>query len=240
MRASAESAVVQPIGAWRGILPAVASLFASAACTVFDSGGQTLVCGAPAAAPTGYPCLCQSDCSAPNSFCLSELEYGFPYGTCSKSCDAQSCEPGYVCVDGSLCMAPCATAADCPVGRFCATAGASTPYCDPLCQGDVECRSGKCNLYSGKCILPSLILSGGGVGAHCASNSGCKSAACLQGACVSRCNPARQACPDGASCVAVSANDGLCLPPCNSDADCAALRFSQCTAMSGGKFCFLP
>ncbi len=163
-------------------------------------------------------CGCDADCST-GARCLTELNSGIPGGACLRSCDADfSCEAGNSCVvdqdDWRFCLPQCRSSDHCPPGSYCDT---QFFECWRKCTTDSDCRSGTCDIYTGKCGTRTRT-SGGGAGAECLSPEDCRSRDCKTTThrCQVLCLIGSPACPEGAVCVATSPGNelGVCRPRC--------------------------
>lgn len=211
----------------------------SPACLLYENGGNPVPakCGGERTAVDGGPCTCSADCRSESAVCLDEATTGMPRGVCARQCGATpDCEPGFVCMEG-YCFAGCMISDDCGAGRACAPTNvdgaANRAACTFLCDEDSDCSSGNCNVYRNMCLPQGRVPSGAGVSAVCGRDSDCKSNACLDGACLTRCDRDNPRCPDDALCI-----EGLCLAECRNDADCSELGTKLCLSLEADSFCF--
>jgi hypothetical protein len=194
-------------------------------------------CGDEHSSPDGGPCTCSADCISESATCFDEYTTGSPQGFCARKCSRSAdCDQGYTCEHG-YCSQTCQTGDDCGAGRSCQTTEivgvASHRYCAPLCDDDSDCRSNDCGEYSNRCLRKGdEPQSGGGVGAVCERNADCRSNMCLDGACFTLCDTSSGACPDDAFCA-----EGLCLPRCETDADCADYGVKSCNSLDAESCC---
>lgn len=222
----------------RSLWSALASCLLSA-CLLYENGGKGAVplkCEAERAAADGAACTCSSDCRSEGAVCLDEATTGMPQGLCARQCvNTPDCDPGSVCLSG-YCFPGCLSSDECELGRTCeATPGSaltSRGACTYLCDEDRDCQSGTCNPYRGLCMPAGKEPQGSGIAESCGRDADCKSNACLDGACMTRCDPTYQRCPDEALCV-----EGLCLRECQASQDCLALGTKSCVSLEADSFC---
>ncbi|MFO0592135.1 MAG: hypothetical protein U0441_31620 [Polyangiaceae bacterium] len=107
----------------------------------------------------GSPCTSNEECAG--TFCISQGEYGWPYGYCTGACNSLIvCEdPASTCVTfsaGGFCLKSCSAPADCGPGQTCFDPmDGSQPFCYAFCTKDSECEGyGKCDTTTGACYVP--------------------------------------------------------------------------------------
>jgi hypothetical protein len=212
------------------------------ACMLYESGSAPgtvpAACGAERSAADGEPCTCSADCRSESASCFDEATTGMPQGLCARKCTGDAgCDPGFVCASG-YCFEGCLSSDDCGSGRSCQATETDEGVgehgaCTFLCDEPEDCTSHNCNVYRNMCLPEGKEPQGAGVGAPCARDADCKSDSCLGGACYTRCDPEYPRCPDDALCV-----EGLCLPQCTTDADCADYGVKSCFNLESDFFCF--
>ncbi len=121
-----------------------------------DTGGATTT---SPGAPDGSPCAAGEECAG--GFCITQAEYGWPYGYCTGACNSLiPCESmDSVCIafgSDPFCMKACSGAADCGPGQTCYDPGDGTAtFCYANCTKDDECTGyGVCDVASGACFVP--------------------------------------------------------------------------------------
>ena len=107
----------------------------------------------PTGKPDGDPCATNEECA--NGFCLTQAQFGWPYGACSGACNTfVECTAGSTCgevANNPFCLKLCATNDDCKQGKLCTDIGDETA-CLPYCTTDDECAPfGSCNEGTGQC-----------------------------------------------------------------------------------------
>lgn len=110
--------------------------------------------------PDGSACSANGECA--NGFCLTQAEFGFPYGYCTGACNKfVACDAGSACSSAFLnepfCYTTCGSTADCGAGQQCleVDSEAGTKVCGQGCTMDSECEGfGVCNEGSGRCVIP--------------------------------------------------------------------------------------
>jgi hypothetical protein len=208
-----------------------------ASCVVYQNTGDMAFpqCGIPGQTPDEDRCVCNADCetASQGTLCWDEPTTGTPGGMCAHPCTtSQDCDAGFLCAY-QYCLRQCVTTPDCGPGRACMDLRTNGPrVCFEYCEAPADCRSGRCNPYSGLCLEDGDVITGGGVGAPCSVDKDCRSGACLQHACSSLCDTDAQSCPDGAACIS-----SLCRVPCHSDTDCAGLGVPSCSDFGMDSFC---
>lgn len=127
-------------------------------------GGETTTTAAPGL-PDGSPCTTNDECEG--SFCISQMEYGWPYGYCTGACNSliPCADPASICVEfsvGGLCMKVC-DAVECGQGQSCVDPGDGTSkFCVYGCTKDEECAGyGKCDVATGACYVPEDCMTPG-------------------------------------------------------------------------------
>ena len=120
-------------------------------------GTDTTTTSAPGL-PDGSPCTTNEECEG--TFCITQAEYGWPYGYCTGACNTLiPCpDPASTCVEfsvGGFCLKSCDSAM-CGPGQTCSDPGDGTPkFCIYSCTKDEECAGyGKCDVASGTCYVP--------------------------------------------------------------------------------------
>ncbi len=219
------------------------------ACVIFDSAPQDALvggCGPDGSVPDGEACVCDDECASGS--CFSELVTGAPQGVCFSECTtSRACDDDSVCLL-DVCVPRCRRNADCGLGRICAKAVDDAPSdiggCFALCQADADCRSGNCNLWSGRCLPIGDEPFGEGVSRACTDSGECRSESCFEGGCSTLCSVRAQVCPDNATCTDRGVGDlGFCNLPCNDASDCADLDlgWDDCIQLSDGLgYCDTP
>jgi hypothetical protein len=199
----------------------------------------------------GEPCESDADC---NGHCITEAENGFPGGMCASGCvaDAPGCPEGTRCVLPFLsrgapyprCLPEILAPAACrehyvPWPTYDIASGGTEEVwvCQPACDAGGCQPQTPCNLHSGLCGHPD---NGAGVtGDPCDGPEGCRGF-CNDmlpgGYCHRACNPAVPTCPDGSACFPFGLA-GLCIAPCDGDADCRHEEGYVCRTEGG---CWLP
>jgi hypothetical protein len=187
-------------------------------------------CRGPEGSPTAdRGCGCTADCDA-QELCLAEEESGYPGGTCIRSCN-DGCPDGTACSNLNVCLAECASTADCRPGYFCSRALSEEGrlLCSRWCQSDADCVAWEtCDPYTGFCgegVHPGQ----GAIGTACTSDYDCLSGICgtlagvAGGFCSAICVVSRQGCPDDAYCIGQGEDDddfGACYTLCDAQEDC--------------------
>lgn len=172
-------------------------------------------------------CQCNADC-ANGGMCASEIDTGFPGGTCVLPCTPGNPTPAQTTCAmvsaGHLLVATCDATNRCRTGWACRISPTThIGTCEPVCSTDADCpRTGHCNLYSGLCVPDAT--SGGGVAAVCTRDEQCQSGGCFPGSgtapgfCAVSCNLMSPHCPESAYCQSISSDpaytQGLCLALC--------------------------
>ncbi|MEM9191373.1 MAG: hypothetical protein AAGF12_19535 [Myxococcota bacterium] len=197
-------------------------------------------CGVAGETSDGFSCECSEECRS--GFCFAEEDafemqgFGIPGGLCVLACaNDGECEPGYACLIPpglirGVCSIRCEGPDDCPPANLCESPFDGTPQvCNPYCQSDEECRGGFCDRWTGSCGAtsdPEL----GGLGFPCEGAAPCRGRICLNaGFCSATCSVSRQGCPDNGVCVENGSGQGVCLPPCLVDEDCAPYPDATCS-----------
>ena len=128
------------------------------------AGGDTTTTSA--GLPDGSPCTANEDCAG--TFCITQGEYGWPYGYCTGACNSLiPCQDEKsTCVTfsaGGFCLKSCSAPADCGPGQTCFDAmDGSQPFCYANCTKDDECAGyGKCDVASGACYVPEDCMTAG-------------------------------------------------------------------------------
>jgi hypothetical protein len=145
---------------------------------------------------------------------------------CFRPCASDmDCRGGARCFQEIACLPACTTAADCPGPASCVEG-----YCFARCFEDSQCRSGHCDLHSGRCTDGSEPT-GAGLLEPCLRDDECRSGTChpeLQ-RCTTICSLSEPACPDDGLCMTmratrpgeVESDFGLCVPRCTTQAECS-------------------
>ena len=104
----------------------------------------------------GDSCAVASECPQ-NGLCVSETDFGWPYGYCvtSKCATSADCAAGTACTgndpDG-VCALRCTGDTDCRTGYHCTPAGrAGESVCIPHCTSDSQCEDLTCHIGTGLC-----------------------------------------------------------------------------------------
>lgn len=190
------------------------------------------VCGTGGDVPDGWPCHCDTECTA-GAVCNAESLEGQPGGSCTRLCSAtMACSTGAVCHTATgRCRAACTTLADCPRGRYC-----DNGECRVLCTADADCDSGMCNAWSGLCVTSPPT--GAGVFGACTQHSDCRGGFCTMNVCPVFCRADAPVCPDGATCFVTGGTDGICSYPCPGGT-CTQPGL-VCVSVSGEPWCLPP
>lgn len=119
-----------------------------------ETGGTTTT---TEGAKDGEPCMANEDCAG--GFCLTQAEFGWPYGYCTGPCNSFiTCDEGSLCLflgNDPFCIKECQVAADCGPGQECFDLQDGTFACAPFCTKDEECAGfGVCDEDSGACFVP--------------------------------------------------------------------------------------
>ena len=153
------------------------------------TGGQ---CMEPQKGSVGSPCTSDSQCKDPGGTCYPEATgdepSGFINGYCLVyNCTAGSCPVGSDCFPlleggGSLCMATCDTAADCPQakGYGCLQlTGITDTICWPDCGSDSDCpEDSYCDQGASYCVPDSLGCSPTNPFGYCPGDLVCQDGEC--------------------------------------------------------------
>ena len=102
----------------------------------------------------------------------SSSGFGFPRGTCTRSCTSAADCSGGLCYEGA-CWPSCQHGADCRDGYNCFSTPTGEGLCAPLCDANAECGgSSSCNTWTGYCgaTLPLLPPYTTSTGARIAAN----------------------------------------------------------------------
>ncbi len=204
---------------------------------VFDAAPPPDVPETPDAGPppgrVGEACRADADCGA-GELCVGE----FPGGYCTADCGSTDCPSGSACVQVDratfLCLAECdPTSADpCRAGYGCTTDPGLGNVCIPGCTTNADCPSGlECDEDGGAAGEGACFDPGASPGDACDASESCPADYfCFEerfggwpgGACLSfGCDPDSGAgCGEGATCVASTTGDGLCVAECAGEGDC--------------------
>ncbi len=122
------------------------------------TGGTAGMGGAGGATSTGKPdgdtCTTNEECE--HGFCLTQEQFGWPYGACSGPCNSFiPCADGSTCsnvANNPFCLKNCSVNDDCKQGKVCTDIGSMVTVCLPVCTSDAECEGfGECNETTGAC-----------------------------------------------------------------------------------------
>jgi hypothetical protein len=104
----------------------------------------------------GDPCAAAVECPQ-NGLCVSEIDFGWPYGYCvtSKCATSADCAAGTACTGddpNGMCALRCTGDSDCRTGYHCSPAGrAGESVCVPHCTSDSQCENLTCHIGTGLC-----------------------------------------------------------------------------------------
>jgi hypothetical protein len=133
-----------------------------------DSCSQSCEPAGNSSALVGDACRQDSDCPV-GGMCLTDAT--FAGGYCTRYCDSCACSSGSTCLplNEDVCLAQCASNADCRSGYACqpvATNAGPVGACLPHCQSDADCTGldpgTHCDLPSGTCL--AYMPNDGGMG----------------------------------------------------------------------------
>jgi hypothetical protein len=124
--------------------------------TCFPVSGSPVGQCRDSARTVGDSCAVASDCPQ-NGLCVSETDFGWPYGYCvtSKCATSADCAAGTACTgddpDG-ICVFRCTSDSDCRTAYRCAPEGrAGENVCVPHCTSDSQCENLMCHIGTGLC-----------------------------------------------------------------------------------------
>jgi cysteine-rich repeat protein len=158
----------------------------------------------------GIPCTANADCAG--GFCITEIENGWPSGSCSGVCvlATDDCPGGGSCTDlgngdgTGYCLVPCSQASECRDGYGCSDAGGlGATLCLPSCTDKAQCPTVHyCDPGTGLCSAPELDCSDN------QDNDGDGAIDCEDSDCAATCEPqVTAACADAPAAQASNAGD---------------------------------
>lgn len=179
-----------------------------------QSGKCVVAKEAPANAKACKPCSTSNDCGTGASCDLINsttycLQLCSPDGLCPKdySCNGTGTQAQCLPVSGLCAAAPCQSDADCSGGFLC-----KQGKCEPECQIDSDCPSGKPRCLGGRCGAAGTCNRD----LDCSAGEVCKNQKCV---------PSGKACAQDSECASgEKCIKGHCklVTPCTSDNDCPA------------------
>jgi hypothetical protein len=209
-------------------------------------------CTDPHAGKPDRACRCNDECD-PGGRCLTEEIRGLAGGTCRFECvpgaaggcpAGSTCEPSVDDPTTGACRTKCKTDSDCGFGRICAPDNGT---CFGMCNLDSDCRTGVCDHYTNLCGTRHSNPGGVGLGIPCSADLDCKSNYCgfpgdawYENRCVTDCRTDVSGyCPEGATCISLSASYGSCAIPCVNGS--CSIPGLVCTKFrDGNDYCVIP